>query len=321
MKLTKVKFLYATLVALGIAVMPANAAVDSSWDANDVILGFRAASGTTGQGSTLLVNLGSAASYRDTTANINSIASLGSIIDSVYGTTAGSGSAWYERTDLWAGFVSATNGTNDDNSGGVAIASQTTDYNSTIYVSTRRGGTTAGTIGSANSTRPGNGTALDPQPAGGLIEVLRANTASKDGVTGDSNATAGIALIASGQTSSWNSYVSGSSSTDFSLYNIESAFSSGVRFASFGGVSNVEQAWDFYRVAKFGDGGESDTDSGKGIFQGTFTLDQNGGVDFIVTSAAVPEPSTYMMSGLALAIGAYLFRRKNKKNNNQQSVA
>jgi hypothetical protein len=316
MKLTKVKFLYATLVALGIAVMPANAAVDGTWDANDVILGFRAASGTTGQGSTLLVNLGSAASYRDTTANINSIANLGSIIDSVYGTTAGSGSAWYERTDLWAGFISATNGTPSDNSGGVAIASQTTDYNSTIYVSTRR--TNTGTVGSALSTRPGNSIPLDPQPAGGLIEVLRANTASKDGVTGDSNATAGIALIASGQTSSWNSYVSGSSSTDFSLYNIESAFTSGVRFASFGDVSNVEQAWDFYRVAKYA---ESDADSGKGIFQGTFTLDQNGGVDFIATSAAVPEPSTYMMSGLALAIGAYLFRRKNKKNNKQQSVA
>jgi hypothetical protein len=316
MKLTKIKFLYATLVALGIAVMPANAAVDSTWDANDVILGFRAGSGTTGAGSTLLVNLGSAASYRDTTANINSIANLGSIIDSVYGTTAGSGSAWYERTDLWAGFISATNGTPSDNSGGVAIASQTTDYNSTIYVSTRR--TAAGTLGSASSTKPGNSIALDPQPAGGLIDVLRANTASKDDVTGDSNATAGIALIASGQTSSWNSYVSGSTATDFSLFNIESAFTSGVRFASFGGVSNVEQAWDFYRVAKYA---ETDADSGKGIFQGTFTLDQNGGVDFIVTSAAVPEPSTYMMSGLALAIGAYLFRRKNKKNSKQQSVA
>jgi len=310
MKLTKVKFLYATLVALGIAVMPANAAVDGTWDANDVILGFRAATGTTGATSTLLVNLGSAASYRDTTANINSIANLGSIIDSVYG------SAWYERTDLWAGFVSATNGQPSDNSGGTAIASQTTDYNSTIYISARR--SAAGTLGSASGTRPGNSSPLDAQSAGALIDVLRQNTASKDGAAGDSNVTAGIAVITSGQTNSWNDFTTGSTAADFGVFNIESAFTSGVRFASFGGVSNVEQAWDFYRVAAYPG---TDADAGKGIYQGTFTLDQNGGVDFIVTTAAVPEPSAVMMSVVGIAFGAYLFRRKNKKNNKQEILA
>jgi len=313
MKLTKVKFLYATLVALGIAVMPANAAVDSTWDANDVILGFRAATGTTGAATTLLVNLGSATSYRDTTTNINSIANLGSIIDSVYGTTAGSGSAWYERTDLWAGFVSATNGQPSDNSGGTAIASQTTDYNSTIYMSARR--SAAGTLGSASGTRPGNTSALDAQAGGALINVLRQNTDSKDGAAGDSNATAGIAVIASGQTNSWNDFTTGSTAADFGIFNIESAFTSGVRFASFGGVSNVEQAWDFYRLAAYP---STDANAGKGIYQGTFTLDQNGGVDFI---AAVPEPSAVMMSLVGVAFGAYLFRRINKKNNKQETVA
>ena len=317
MKLTKVKFLYATLVSLGIAVMPANAAVDGTWDANDVILGFRAATGTTGAASTLMVNLGSAASYRDTTANINSIANLGSIIDSVYGTTANaSTSAWYERTDLWAGFVSATNGQPSDNSGGTAIASQTTDYNSTIYMSARR--SAAGTLGSASGTRPGNTSALDAQSAGALIDVLRQSTASKDGAAGDSNATAGIVKITSGQTNSWNDFTTGSTAADFGIFNIESAFTSGVRFASFGGVSNVEQAWDFYRLAAYPG---TDADAGKGIYQGTFTLDQNGGVDFIVTTAAVPEPSAVMMSLVGVAFGAYLFRRINKKNNKQETVA
>jgi hypothetical protein len=304
MKLTKLKFFYATLVALGIAVMPANAAVDSTWDANDVILGFRAGTGTIGAGSTLLVNLGSAASYRDTVANINSIANLGSVIDSVYGTTAGSGSAWYERTDLWAGFVSATNGQPSDNSGGTAIASQTTDYNSTIYVSTKRNAT--GTLGSASSTRPGNSSALDAQAAGALIDLVLQNTASKDNVAGDSNATAGIAVITSGQVNSWNDQATGSTSADFGVFNIETAFTSGVRFASFGGVSNVEQAWDFYRVATYP---VTDADAGKGIYQGTFTLDQNGGVDFIVT--AVPEPSTYAL--IALTGVFYLFVNRRRK--------
>jgi hypothetical protein len=311
MKLTKVKFLYATLVALGIAVMPANAATDPTWTANDVIFGFRAATGTTGAGTSLLVNLGPAATYRDTTSNITSIANLGIIIDSVYGTTAGSGSAWYERTDLWAGFVSATNGTNiDNNTSNIAIASQTTDYNSTIYVSTVR--TSQGTEGVAGSNQPGNPTSINSQSSGALINTMRGVISSND------LSETGIAQLSSGLTNSWNTYVTGSSSVDFGVFDIESNFASGVAYSSFGGVNNVEQAWDFYRVAKFD---TTDSNSGKGLFQGTFTIDQNGGVDFIVTSAAVPEPSTYMMSGLALAVGAYLFRRKNKKNNKQQSVA
>jgi len=305
MKLTKVKFLYATLVALGIAVMPANAATDPTWTANDVIFGFRAATGTTGAGTSLLVNLGPAATYRDTAANINSIANLGSTISSVYGST------WYDRTDLWAGFVSATNGTNiDNNTGNVAIASQTTDYHSTIYVSTVR--TSQGTEGVAGSNQPGNPVGINSQSAGGYISTMRGIISAND-LSGT-----GIAQLSSGLTNSWNTYVTGSSSVDFGVFDIESNFASGVAYSSFGGVNNVEQAWDFYRVAKFD---TTDSDSGKGLFQGTFTIDQSGGVDFIVTSAAVPEPSTYMMSGLALAIGAYLFRRKNKKTNKPQIIA
>jgi hypothetical protein len=298
MKLTKVKFFYATLVALGIAVMPANAAVDSTWDANDVILGFRADTGTTGAGSTLLVNLGSATTYRDTVANINSIANLGSVISSTYG------SSWYERADLWAGFISATNGQPSDNSGGTAIASQTTDYNSTIYVSMKR--SAAGTLGAGSGTRPGNASALDAQAAGALIDLVRQNTASKDGAAGDSDATAGIAVITSGQTNSWNEQATGSTAADFGVFNIETNFATGVRFLSFGGVSNVEQAWDFYRVAAYPG---TDANAGKGIYQGTFTLDQNGGVDFIVT--AVPEPSTYAL--IALTGVFYLFVNRRRK--------
>jgi len=296
MKLTKVKFLYATLVALGIAVMPANAATDPTWNANDVILGFRAENATTGAATNLLVNLGAATTYRDAVSNINSIANLGSTISSVYGAN------WYDRTDLWAGFVSATNGTNiDNNTGNIAIASQTTDYNSTIYVSTAR--TSQGTEGVAGSTQPGNPVAINSQSSGLQIKTLTTTIANND------TSGIGVAQLSSGLTNSWNTYVTGSSSVDFGVFDIESNFASGVLYSSFGGVNNVEQAWDFYRIAKFD---VTDSDSGKGLFQGTFTLDQNGGVDFIVTSAAVPEPSTFLMSGLGLAFGAYFIRRRTK---------
>jgi hypothetical protein len=164
----------------------------------------------------------------------------------------------------------------------------------------------SGTLGTGSGTRPGNSSALDAQAAGALIDLVLQNTASKDNVAGDSNATAGIAVITSGQTNSWNEQATGSTAADFGVFNIETNFATGVRFLSFGGVSNVEQAWDFYRVAAYPG---TDANAGKGIYQGTFTLDQNGGVDFIVT--AVPEPSTYAL--IALTGVFYLFVNRRRK--------
>jgi hypothetical protein len=286
------KPLLASCVAIGLTAVPALAVIDTSFSPNDVILGFRAASGN-GTSTTYMVNLGSATTYRDATSNMLNIANIGSALSSAYDAN------WYERTNLWAGFVSATNGQNVDNTGGVAIASQTTDYNSTIYVSTRR--TALGTAGTANSTRPGNTIALDAQVMGSDINTL--------GGTFNSISTSGVYNGASSVTNSWNTFMGGSTGADFSgAYNVESAFTVGNR-GVFEDAGTVEQMWDFYRVAQFP---VSDTDAGKGIFQGTFALNSSGDVSFIVGAAAVPEPSTYAL--IALTGVLYFFVNKRRKS-------
>jgi len=281
-----------TSLAMGATFLPAHAALDSTYAANDVMLGFRAAT-STGATTTLMFNLGSAATYRDATSNILNIGTIGSLLNTTYGVGGGDASQWYERTNLWAGFISATNGVNIDDSGGVPIASQTTDYNSTIYVSTRR--TATGTVGAANSTTPGNSIALDAQVGGGYITAL--------GGTFDTYDSGGIYNQAASTTNGWNSYVTGSNSVDFSTFNIEAAFTAGNR-GSFGAAGTVEQIWDFYRVANFPN---TDVNYGKGIYQGSFTLNSAGDVSYI---AAVPEPSTTMLMGLGFAGVFFVMRRR-----------
>ena len=283
------KPLLASCVAIGLTAVPALAAIDTTFNPNDVILGFRASAGN-GTSTTIMVNLGSATTFRDASSNMLSIATIGSTLSSAYD------SIWYDRTNLWAGFVSATNGQNSDNSGGVSIANQTTDYNSTIYVSTRR--TNSGTVGFASSTRPGgNDLPLDAQGMGSSINTL--------GGTFSTISTSGVYNGSSSVTNSWNTYMTGSNTADFNeSYNVEAAFTAGNR-GSFGAAGTVEQMWDFYRVAQFPTG---DPMSGVGTYEGTFTLNSSGDVSFI---AAVPEPSTYAL--IALTGILYFFVNKRRK--------
>ena len=287
------KPLLASCVAIGLTTVPALAVIDTTFSPNDVILGFRASAGN-GTNTTFMVNVGSATTFRDASTNMLNIANIGSALSSAYD------SNWYERTDLWAGFVSATNGQNVDNAGGVASASQTTDYNSTIYVSTRRTNL-ANAAGTAGSTRPGNSIALNAQGMGSYIDTL--------GDVFNTNSTSGVYNGSSSLTNSWNTFMGGSNGADFSgAYNVESTFTVGNR-GVFEDAGTVEQMWDFYRVAQFGSTG--DADAGRGIFQGTFALNSSGDVSFIVGAAAVPEPSTYAL--IALTGILYFFVNKRRK--------
>ncbi|MEO8206921.1 MAG: hypothetical protein ABI615_12135, partial [Chthoniobacterales bacterium] len=214
---------------------PATAALDTTFNAGDIILGFRTNSGT-GSSTTIMVNLGAASLYRDATSNILNVGNIGTLLNDTYGIGGGDGTQWYDRTSLYVGLVAATNGTNINNSGSVAVGQ---DPNSTVYLSARR--TAVGTVGSAQSTKPGNSLPLDSlvQPAGARITTL--------GGVFDANDLNAIANIASSTTNSWNSYTTGTNSSDInSLFNIESAFASG-SFGSFGASGAIEMALDLYR--------------------------------------------------------------------------
>jgi hypothetical protein len=157
-----------------------------------------------------------------------------------------------------------------------------------------------GTVGNATSVRPGNDIPLDAQGMGSSINTL--------GGTFSTISASGVYNGSSSVTNSWNTYMTGSNTADFNeSYNVEAAFTSGNR-GSFGAAGTVEQMWDFYRVAQF----PNEAMSGVGIYEGTFTLNSSGDVSFIA-AAAVPEPSTYAMMGIACVAAAFHFFRRKKK--------
>jgi len=283
-------------------------AQDTTWNNGDIILGFRAAPSSPGAGSIFMVNLGSAVSYKDTTTNITNIANLNTQLDTLFGSGVGGGN-WYERADLFAGFISANNGTSsDNNSANTTIPTQNTstgsgnEFNSTIYISSVR--TAPGTVGASSSSRPGIPTQLAPAPAAALMVNVGATLDSNDSNTG-------LATVASGGFSNWDSAGNAGNGADFGLTEIEASFG-GANLGTFGGIANVEQYWDLYRVARWGTFNApfqlNDADSGRGFFQGTFTLSQNGGVAFVV----IPEPSTYTLLALGLGVVIIATRRRNK---------
>jgi hypothetical protein len=86
-------------------------------------------------------------------------------------------------------------------------------------------------------------------------------------------------------------------------------------FGAFGPVSGAEFILDLYRVAPYsnivGQVGYGET-QGLGTYEGSFALSGSGDISFVAESAAVPEPSTLLMSGLAAFAVAFKFFRRKK---------
>lgn len=291
MKLSKPKALFlASMAGLALAasVPTASAALDTTYNASDLILGFRMGGTNQGSDTTIMVNLGAASLYRDATSNLINIANIGALLSPVYG------ASWYDSTSLFMGIVGANNGIFSDNTGSVAVGQ---DPNSTIYISTRRSNP------AGNPVQP-NGLDGSVQPSAGLIvslgNVFAANDPNSDG----------IVSISSSTTNGWNTITTGSTGFDLDgLINIERAFGAGS--FTFGGET-VENILDLYRVPEFVGGNAPGTD-GVGTFLGTFTIDSTGNISFLSVNA-VPEPSSAALMVMGLAAVAALRRRNASVN-------
>ncbi|MEI6490913.1 MAG: PEP-CTERM sorting domain-containing protein [Verrucomicrobiota bacterium] len=290
-------FAIALLAAVAISASQARAA---TYNAGDLIMGFRATGGI-GSSSNVLVDLGSAINFRDLgAANLINITSVGTDLDATFGITAGNSVAWYDRTDLSFGVV----GVYSSASSGAVTSG---DPVRTLYASQTR--TAVGTVGSANSATPGSPTAISSTnqgtSAGNMISL--ASTFTNQAASGNNTA---VAITGAG-TNTWTSFTSGT--TDFAAFNpgVEQTFGNGTwSGGTYGSVTNVEGAVDLYRILNTTSGASPSGTAHVGTYDATIVINQSGQISAV---NAVPEPSTYALFGLGAAAIVFAARRRQLK--------
>lgn len=284
------------LVALGVVAFatPSQAA---TYSAGDLILGFRVTGGT-GAGSDLLVNLGASTTYRDLNgSNLWNITNIGTDLVATYG------SNWYDRTDLSFGIAGVYTNISDGNGG----TNNNGDPGQTLYFTKSR--TAVGTVGSASSSVTSNYSNTNMSTASAGMQSLGATTYA--GATASSN-NSKVAIVSSSGGNSWTTYTSGASDFGVISGGVEQVFASGSwQGGTFGAASNVEGALDLYRYLQTTTGASPSGTAKTGLYLGSVVIDQTGNLNAIVNSAAVPEPSTFAMAGIAaIAAGFVAYRRK-----------
>lgn len=267
MKLTSKKA--KSLLALaGMVLVSATAQAVTTYTADDLVIGFRQA----GNANSLLVNLGQAFNYRDTTAGftpISGLTGLGADLASAFG------SDWYTTQSGGAitwGVVGAVGASAV--SGGLV-----TDGARTLYGT--RAETTFGTQSTAYNRQS---TSLQSTPST-AIQTMGSVFAGQT-LSGGYN----VGLLQANSTSnSWNSYLSTTQFGYNGIWNLEGTLSSG-------------SALDLFRMA---------TGSGSGSYEGTFTIASDGAVSFGASPpGSVPEPGRFAFLGLGL--GGLMLRRRRR---------
>jgi hypothetical protein len=267
----------------------------ATYTAGDLLLGF-VASGGTGSDSTLVVNLGSAATFRDafdSGTNSTSILTIGSQLTSQFGIN------WYERSDLYVSFF----GTTDPSATPGNNTLTNLDPTRTLYASQAR--SAADPLGSASSA----GWSIATNTA--MTDSSKAMADTSLTYAASTAAASGVAIIADSNSNTLDEFTRPTSNDSFNSFNggIEQTFGAGI-WGAYGAAGNFEAALDLYRIqarsnvpGQYGSG----EDIREGAYAGTFTIDQNGGVSYFAT-APVPEPGSALM--LSLASAGLLFRRR-----------
>ena len=291
----KSKLSLLTLVALG-AVVLSTSAKAATYNAGDLILGFRVTGGQ-GSGKDLLVNLGAATSLRDNGQNSN-ITNIGTDISDLFGST------WYNRTDLSFGAVACYTNLNTPDDGADVVNG---DPGQTIYLTRNR--TAHGTPGTASSTGTGTYNEGSMGTISGQILTLNATTYANG--TASSNNSA-VVIKSNTGTQSYTFFTTPSSDFGAITGGVEQTFAAGAwTTGSFASVTNVEGALDLYRVLQDPADASPTGSDHKGDFLTTLLIDQSGNISAV---NAVPEPSTYAMLGL-VAVGGVVFAVRRRKLN------
>ena len=287
----KSKFIaLATAVASVIAGATAQAQ-NPNYAPGDIVLFFHQFGGS----NTVMLNVGSATTFRDTEVNLINIANINAELSNG---ALGFGATWYDSSTLWWGAAGVrSNSTSLTSVTGGDVTGRT------LYVSGER--TSVGTEGVLAS-------------AGWTVDSNTSMTAGANGIIAMANrmeTTSLTTTLVEGTGSSnidnQNPFnILGTPTNSFSVFPgaVVGDFGPGA-FGSFGGVA-AEAALDLYRILPATPGGVVDPGTiREGQFQGTFVIDQAGGVSFIVNN--IPEPSSAMLLGVASLIGGCIRRRKS----------
>lgn len=300
---TRLRALAIALAALTGSSVVANAAPDTAYNTNDLMLFFQNPAGTVGTDQVVGFSLGStwdvfrrAATPSD--ATYGDTINLGNINAAL---TTAYGADWTSfSSSIFAG-AAGQNG----NTSGLSSATSNQDYARTVYVTKPRTG--AGSVGSSNSSSVTIPVATTAQ--GSLASNISGSNASiADGVGNPQQQ--GIANTVIDEN---NPFFAGNPSTAYGQ------ISGGVMGAlnsttySLGSISNIVLALDLYRATPVLDAsgwqninGISGVVAREGYYLGTITLSSNGEVNFV----AVPEPSTYGLLALAGAVVFLSVRRR-----------
>lgn len=286
----------ALTAAASFCVVSAQAALDSTYNNGDLIMGFQATSGTE---AVLELNLGAATLYRDYTTTQLNIANVNSQLSALYG-----GATWYQNTNLYFGAAAANNNNNPPFGNG-GDAGTPGDFASTIYYTKAR--ISAGTVGAASSS--------PASLSGGVVSSIAANILSIGGGfdTADSGGLATFDPTPSGVAPvTWDEYnIVGqqgltSTNSDGITGGIQDQLGTGWDFnSSFAGINNVVAVLDLYRISRFSSPTSGATTN---TYEGSFVLTSDGNISFV----AVPEPTSMGLLGLSALTLAALRRRRRQ---------
>jgi len=310
------KLFAAAAFAGAIAATPlgARAAADDAYTANDVLLFFQNPGGTVGTDQVVYYSLGSTYNvFREAatpgSGSFGTTISLGNI-NTILTTTFGAD--WTGGSSTIFTGAAGQNG----NTGSISTSITNGDYARTVYVTKPRSG--VGTVGEANSSSP----LFDPAQTAVAGQIAGANNIT--GMTQPGSVAFADTLI-----DGYNPISNGNPGTAYGAISGGIQGSIGSQF-TFGNIAGAVAALDLFRVTKttgtnangatnwqiannitatYSNNSYPGSNGARADYLGTILVGANGDVNF----AAVPEPSTYALLGVAGIAAFVAYRRRQAK--------